>query len=131
MEMTAGMIRQPDPEEVAGWETWVNSRPLKVSAVARQFNPWQLYRMKSTGHRVLVYSFDDPTSDPQLPVTLTVLVLGKFNKVAFERKVFGIPPEDLEPCELPAPEEEVGAALTDPEEIKAALALHKMLGPLP
>ena len=130
MEMTIGMIRQPEQAEIEGWETWVNSRPLKVSAVARQFNPWQLYRMKSTGHRVLVYSFDDPTSDPQLPVTLTVLVLGKFNKVAFERKVFGIPPEDLTPCELPGPEEEVGAALTDPEEIKAALALHKMLGPL-
>jgi hypothetical protein len=49
------------------------------------------------------------------PVTLIVDVRGEFNLVAFERRVFGIDPADLEPCEAPSASELVGATMTQAE----------------
>jgi hypothetical protein len=66
-----------------------------------------LYRMKSTNRRVTVQSFNEGP-----PVTLTVNVEGKFNLVVMERAVFGIDPDDLEPCDLPGDDEMLGSAMT-------------------
>jgi len=44
--------------------------------------------------------------------TVTVNVLAEFNLLMHERQVFGIDPNDLEPCELPRPDENVGLLLT-------------------
>lgn len=98
---------EPTPEQELGWKKWIAERPDKVREVAKRFEPWSLYRMKSTGHRVTIASFAE--SDP---VTLTVNVTGEFNAVAFERSVFGISPDDLEPCELPEAGDPLGAAMT-------------------
>jgi hypothetical protein len=104
-------IFEPRREQIEGWKEFVGSRPPAVRAIAERFEPWRLYRMKSTGHRVTVHSFSEP--DGVGRVTLTVNVLGTFNLVEFERQVFGVEPEDLEECELPGENEPVGAALSD------------------
>ena len=96
---------EPTAEQIAGYQSWLALLPPRVRAVARRFNPWTVYRLKTTGHRVLIYSFSSHDEDP---VTLTVGVSALFNLVVFERAVFGIKPEDLEECELPAPDEPVG-----------------------
>jgi hypothetical protein len=77
-----------------------------VRAVAERFDLWSLYRLKSSGHRVTIYSFRE--SDP---VTVTVNVLGDFNALIFERQVFGVAPDDLEPCDLPSADELVGSVI--------------------
>ena len=59
--------------------------------------------MKSTGHRVTMYSYSENG-------TVTVNVTGDYNVVVFERQVFGISPDDLEECDLPAPGEFLGHA---------------------
>jgi hypothetical protein len=96
----------PTPEQEQVWKEWVASRPDSVRAVAERFEPWSLYRMKSTGQRVTIASiFEDGT--------LSVNVTGEFNCVMMDRRVFGINPDDLEPCDLPDENEIIGTALTD------------------
>lgn len=93
------------PEAEAEWRAWVEERPPGVREIARRFDPWSLYRMKSTGQRVTVVSFYENG-------TLKVEITGQFNMIAFDRQVFGIDPDDLEPCDLPPPGESVGALLS-------------------
>jgi hypothetical protein len=102
----------PTPEEEREYRDWIASKSEKVKAVAERFDPWSLYRMKSTGHRVILYSFDEQKGGE---VTLTVTVSGDFNTVFFERNVFGINPDDLEPCEPPLPNENLGTFLDQDE----------------
>ena len=92
---------EPTPEQEAGWKEWVAERPPVVRAVAERFEPWSLYRLKTTGQRVTIHSFSEDG-------TMTVLVTGDFNLLTFSRSVFGINPDDLEPCDLPAPDEFLG-----------------------
>lgn len=47
----------------------------------------------------------------------------------FDRSVFGIDPDDLEECDLPAPEERLGAALTQDEVGDNLDALRVMVRP--
>jgi hypothetical protein len=103
---------EPTDTQIAGYRAWVASRPEAVRLVAAQFEPWSLYRMKSTGHRVTIASFGEGDDGC---VTLTVHVRADFNWVAFERQVFGIDPADLEPCELPDPSEPTGALFSPAE----------------
>jgi hypothetical protein len=92
-------IYDPTPGQRAAWDGWVASRPACVRRVAERFNPWSLYRLRTTGQKVMLLSFSEEEDGR---VTLTVNVTSEFNRVAFERRVFGIDPDDLEPCELPA-----------------------------
>jgi len=113
---------EPTKAQLAHWRKWVKSRPPAVRAVAERFDPWSLYRLKSSGHRVTIYSFSGDG-------TLTVNVTGQFNAVMFDRQVFGIAPDDLEPCEPPAPDEAVGTLMT-PEDVDANRdALRVMVRP--
>ena len=112
---------QPTEEQERSFAAWVAERPEVVRALIgrMKFDPWTLYRLKSTGHRVGVTSFGE-VCDPKPgkpPVTLTLCVSGRFNLVAFERNVFGIDPDDLEECDLPAADEPVGSAGLSPEEV--------------
>lgn len=91
----------------AEWAAWVAERPDNVRAVAEHFFPWKLYRMKSTGQRVTLLSFGEHDDGS---VSVRVNVGGRFNFVAFERQVFGIDPNDLEECDLPATGELLGSA---------------------
>lgn len=98
-------IAEPTAKDVKEWRAWVRSLPPKPRAVAERFEPWRLYRLKDTGDRVTFYSVADDG-------TLTVVVSGAFNVVVFDRRVFGIDPDNLEECDLPGPNELVGTLLT-------------------
>lgn len=108
---------EPTEEEQASYRAWVETRPAHIKAVAERFEPWNLYRLKTNKQRVYVLSFSDQADGT---VTMTVAVTGQFNLLAFDRRVFGIKPEDLEPCDLPDPSEELGTVFTC-EEIEASL----------
>lgn len=95
----------------AEWEAWVDGRPQEVRRLCQVFPPDRLYRMKSTGHRVVICSYSENG-------TVMVDVLAAYNRLTFERTVFGVKPEDLEECELPGEGEELGALLTEPKAIE-------------
>jgi hypothetical protein len=102
-------IEEPTEEMRASYQQWVATRPECVRVVAERFEPWALYRMKSTGQRVVILSFGEAEDDT---VTLTVYISGEFNLTLFNRQVFGIKPDDLEPCDLPPKDEPVGVLMT-------------------
>lgn len=110
--------REPTAEDLTSWKEWVASRPPNVRVWAEKFEPWTLYRMKSTGHRVTLHSFNEAKDGT---VTLRVNVTGQFNLVSMERRVFGIDPNDLEECELPKPDEPVGSANLSVSEVRAMI----------
>ncbi len=94
-----GTLTDPSENELVRWADFLNSSPDNVRVVAERFPPWHLYRMRSTGHRVQIYSFDE--MGQSRGVTLTVVVLREFNPQMGgpDRRVFGIEPDDLEVCE--------------------------------
>lgn len=111
-----------DAERERDWKEWVAQLPTaEARSAGEKVNPWTLYRMKSTGHIVNVVSiFDDGT--------VTVFVGGDFNLVMFEREVFGIDVNDLEPCEIP--EGKTTGALLSPSEVDANMdALRVLIRP--
>ena len=108
-------IKKPTPEQEAGWKEWVAGRPDNVREVAERFNPWTLYRMKSTGQRVSICSFGEGEKGD---VTLTVDIVGQFNLLLHDLQVFGIDPDDLEECDLPAEDEPLGEILDDDEQLE-------------
>jgi hypothetical protein len=115
-------ICTPTPEESDAWDQWVAELPGKTRVVAERFKPWKLYRLKPSGHRATLVSFGEATDGS---VLIRVNVSGEYNLLAFERDVFGISPDDLEECELPAADEPLGSAHIDPHEAV------KLLGDLP
>lgn len=102
-------IGQPTSEQEAAWAEWVESRPESVKAVAKRFDPWSLYLLKTTGQRVTILAIAEDG-------TVRVNVSGNYNFLIFERQVFGINPDDLEPCELPSDDELTGSLMT-PEQV--------------
>jgi hypothetical protein len=113
---------EPTAEEEAEWAIWVASRPPIVREIATKFPPWELFRLKTTGHRVTVHSFFDDG-------TVSVDVRAEFNFVLHERNVFGIDPDDLEPCDLPSEGEMTGALLSHEEVEENVDALRVMIRP--
>lgn len=99
---------EPTDEMLEEWEQWLESRPPQIVEVARRYPPWELFRMDS-GHRCTVYSYGEEEGGG---VSLTVSVTGEYNLVVFNRNVFGVSPDELTPCDLPADDEILGAALT-------------------
>lgn len=90
------------------WHKWIKTRPLVIQELAKRIPSDRLYLLKTSNHRVEIYGYVEDN-------TLIVSVLGKWNKVMFERNVFGIKPEDLEECDLPLSDEKVGVMLTQEE----------------
>jgi len=103
------MARWYEPTENAkrDWAEWVAERPPDVRKVAKQFPPWILYRMGSTGRRVTLRGFDKGDT-----ICARVVVDERFNCILFGREVFGVDPADLQECELPEPGELVGSPET-------------------
>lgn len=93
--------REFTEDEQRAWDTWVASRPAVIQDLARRFPVNRLFRLVSSGQRCYPYSYSENG-------TLTVIVDGRFNRVLFGRRVFGIPPEEMVECELPAHDEDVG-----------------------
>lgn len=96
---------EPKGKQQRHWRIWVSTRPATIRAIAERFDPWSLYRLKTTGQRVTVRAFADDG-------TVSVAVTGQFNAVLFDTEVFGINPDDLEPCDLPGPDDVLGAEMT-------------------
>ena len=99
----------------AQWQKWMKERPEVIREMAERLPPNLLYRLKSSGQRVTLYSYCENG-------TVTVLVSGQYNVIVFERRVFGIKPEELEECELPGEGELVGAVYTEPQEVDAFIS---------
>ncbi len=118
-------IYEPSPEEETGYKEWLAERPPNVRAVAERFDPWSLYKFKSgSNNRVVVISFQEHKDGI---VTLTVRVSAQYNAVMFERDVFGIRPDDLEPCDIPSTDEPHGALLTT-EEVEENIDAIRVMG---
>lgn len=92
------------------WAAWVAERPDSVRALCERLPPNKLYRMKSTGNRVTLVSYGEDG-------TVRVAVTGEYNAVIFEREVFGVDANDLEECDMPAPDEPVGTMFRMEKEI--------------
>lgn len=91
-------IHQPTLEDETKYKAWLSNIPSRFRKIAEQFDPWSVYRMKSTRHLVMLYGFDET----EYGIMLIVLFLKDFNPfVPFNRNVFEVNPNDLEPCELP------------------------------
>lgn len=97
---------------------WVKTRPEVIQEMMASHPPDRLYLLKTSNHRVTIYSYSEDK-------TVTVSVTGDYNKIVFPRNVFGISIGDLEECDLPAPDEELGEALSEPEDIEAYLATKR------
>jgi hypothetical protein len=112
-------VVEPTGEMREEWGQWVASRPESVRRAIEEheLEPWKLYRIKSSGHRVVIHCFDEHQDGS---VTIQVDVDRRFNFVTFERRVFGVAPGDLEECDLPAAGEPLGALLTH-DEARAAV----------
>lgn len=109
------IIEQMDPK---AFSVWRDSRPQAVREMIDRWPPNRLYQMASTGHRCTIYSYSEDG-------TVTVLVTGEYNILEFARKVFGIDPNDLTECDLPAPGEVTGALLTTEEQIAQHIKTFK------
>ena len=94
------------------WDKWVANRPAVIQELCRRLPGDRLYRLKSYNQRVTLCSYSEDG-------TVTVIVSGKYNFVTFDRKVFGISPDDLEECDLPDPEELIGTVFTEKKDIYA------------
>ncbi len=116
---------EPTSKHKAGWSQWVAERPDNVREVAERFNPWTLYHMKDTNQRVTLYSFGEQADGG---VTLTVNITGEFNLISFDRQVFGIDPDSLEECDLPAEGEPLGEVLNEDEQLEYINARRKRNG---
>ncbi len=100
------------------WDQWVESRPPVVRDLCRRLPPDRLYRMKSTGQRVTIISYAEEGK-------VRVLVSGKYNFVCQEREVFGVDPDDMEECDLPAKNEPLGSLDLSVDEVKELLRKPK------
>lgn len=79
------------------WAAWVATRPECVQVLCERLPPDRLYRLKPTGQRVTLHSYSENG-------TVTVDISGEYNLITFDRQVFGINPDDLEECDVPAGE---------------------------
>ena len=64
--------------------------------------------LKDTRHRCTIYSYNEDG-------TVTISITGQFNLINFGRRVFGISPDELKECDLPAPDELLGITMTEEE----------------
>lgn len=79
------------------WLAWLMTRPTYVRKIARRFPPWQPYRIKTTGQKAWIESFEEEEGGV---VTLRVNIYGDENTtfgMAMDHQVFGLLPNDLEP----------------------------------
>lgn len=110
---------EPTPEQLKKREAWVESLPVEAAKeAARKILPWKLYRIKGEGPRMaLIGVWNDGTCQ--------MAIRGEWNLVAFERNVFGVNPDDLVECELPAPDELLGVTMNDEQTMEAIRKLRE------
>ena len=99
---------EPTVEDEESWREFVVDLPASIRGIGERLYPWELYRLKTTDQRVTLYSISENG-------TVTVEITGEFNDILFDRQVFGINPDDLEPCDLPEASEQLGTRMTHDE----------------
>ncbi len=95
---------EPSPTQQASYAKWVAERPPAVRAIAERFTPWELYRLKDTGQCVTIVSvFENGTVRVNVPVLYNADHIDDhtIDGVITDFSVFGIDPNDLEPCDVP------------------------------
>jgi hypothetical protein len=102
----------------AEFDAWAETRPPVVREMCKRLPPDRLYRMKSTGQRVTMYSYSENG-------TVTVNVTGQYNQITFDRRVFGVDPDNLEECDFPPSDEPIGTLLTEQEDVEAFIDLER------
>lgn len=95
---------EPRQDQEEAWHAWVASRPDAVRRAAETVAPWDLYRMKSTGQIVTLYSLSEPDGDGPATATVNILVDPRL-PFPMSDGVFGISLDDLEPYEVASHEE--------------------------
>lgn len=91
------MARYVDPSEaeIAEFAEWLKDRPAIIQELAARLDPWSLYLLKTTGQRVTLVAYAEDG-------TVRVDVAACVNPgLLFERTVFGVNPDNLEPCDIP------------------------------
>jgi hypothetical protein len=96
-------------EQRAHWDEWVASRPTIVKELATKFPGDRLYRIKTSGDRGTIQSYNENG-------TITLIVDGTYCRVMFGKNVFGLHPDDIEECDLPGPDEQLGDFAAESEE---------------
>ena len=94
------------------WDEWISTKPPVIQEMCALLPPDRLYLLKTSGRRVTLTSYAENR-------TVTVAVTGEYNALMFEREVFGIKPENLEECDLPADGELLGVILTERKDVEA------------
>lgn len=89
---------------------WLEELPEPCRSIAQRLPPNRLYRLASNGHRVTIVSYSEDG-------TVWVVVSGKYNLIDFAREVFGVDPNGLTECDLPAEGEPLGVILEDSKDI--------------
>lgn len=79
----------PDAETLAESETWLSERPPIVRELFTKCPPWNCYRSKKAGGHYSVAAYDENG---------TVRVTHGRDSFLPGVSVFGISPDDLEPC---------------------------------
>lgn len=118
LETSMATLFEWTDEKKREWDAWVAERPECVRVLCKRLPPNKLYRMKSTGQRVTIAAYAENG-------TVRVNITGQYNALVFEREVFGIDADDLEECDVPAPDEPVGAILTEEGDVKAFIDLQR------
>ena len=72
-------------EQRTAWNEWLASRPTVIRELAAKLPPDRLYRLKDTGQRGTIYSYNENG-------TVALLIDGEFNRILFSRRVFGLQP---------------------------------------
>lgn len=111
-------IKEPTKRDARDWERFVAGLPEHMRESVKAKPPWRLYRHLGTGQRVLISAYAEDG-------TVRMIVSAQFNLVVFEREVFGVPLHELEECDLPGADEEVGAILTTQEQINGWIAENR------
>lgn len=107
-------IRELTPEEQTQHRAWADDLPPNVREVASSYPHDRLCRIRDGSKvAILAYATDG---------TVTIGISSRFNRVFFERQVFGVPPSELTECDLPGPGEPVGLILPDPVQVEQFLS---------
>jgi hypothetical protein len=76
---------------------WKQTKPAVIQKMVESHPPNRLYRMRSTGQRVVIYSYFE--NETVMVEVLAQYNLDRFNMI--ETRVFGILLDDLVECDLP------------------------------
>jgi mRNA-degrading endonuclease RelE of RelBE toxin-antitoxin system len=88
----------PTRQDLAAVYQKFRDRPQHVRDLLNRLDLFELYKLRTTGYRVVICAIEDDAS-------VTVSVPRQYNETMYDGMLFGVDPDDLEPCELPGEHE--------------------------